>query len=98
MSSHFGEEKTLERIKQKFYWPGHYNNVHDWCKTCAACATTKTPVPRNKASLKPIIAGYPMRIVAIDIVGPLPESDAENSYILVVGDYFTHWMEAFSNP
>ena len=25
---------------------------------------------------------------------PLPESNNKNSYILVVGDYFTHWMEA----
>ena len=27
-------------------------------------------------------------------MGPLPESNNKNSYILVVGDYFTHWMEA----
>ena len=39
-----------------------------------------------------------MQIVAIDIVGPLPERDAGNSYILVVGDYFTHRMEAFLIP
>ena len=39
-----------------------------------------------------------MQIIAIDIVGPLPESNAGNSYILVVGDYFTHWMEAFPIP
>ena len=39
-----------------------------------------------------------MQIVATDIVGPLPESDGGNSYILVVGDYFTKWMEAFPIP
>ena len=39
-----------------------------------------------------------MQIVATDIVGPLPESDGGNCYILVVADYFTRWMEAFPIP
>ena len=39
--------------------------------------------------------GYPVQMVAADIMGPLPENETGNSYLLVVGDYFTHWMEAF---
>ena len=39
-----------------------------------------------------------MQTVAIDILGPLPESEAGNSYVLVAGDYFTRWMEAYPIP
>ena len=39
-----------------------------------------------------------MQLVSIDILGPLPESDAGNTHILVVEDYFTHWMEAYPIP
>ena len=39
-----------------------------------------------------------MQIVATDILRPLPESEAGNSYILVVGDYFTRRMEAYPIP
>lgn len=41
-----------------------------------------------------------MQIVAMDILGPLPdlESSSGNSYILVVGDYFTKWMEVYPIP
>ena len=39
-----------------------------------------------------------MQIVAIDIMGPLPETEVSNLYILVAGDYYTRWMEAYPIP
>ena len=86
---HLGQEKTLSRVKQKFYWPGHFNDIKNWCNTCTTCATHKTAHPKQKAVLQTMQAGYPLQIVAVDILGPLPESDNRNSYIMVVGDYFT---------
>ena len=35
-----------------------------------------------------------MEVVAVDILGPLPDSSAGNSYTLVACDYFTKWLEA----
>jgi len=45
-----------------------------------------------------IKAGYPTQVMAVDLVGPLPECPSGNSYILIVGDYFTKWMEALPVP
>ena len=95
---HLGQEKTLHRIKQRFYWPGYFNDVRNWCASCHSCTTRKTPAPSQHAPLGTITAGYPMQIVAADLLGPLPESENGNSYILVVADYFTRWMEAFALP
>ena len=37
--------------------------------------------------------------VTVDILGPLPETErGKSKYILVFGDYFTRWMEAFPMP
>ena len=32
----------------------------------------------------------------MDILGPLPETERGNRYILVIGDYFTRWKEVFA--
>ena len=97
-SGHLGHDKTLSRLKQRFYWPGHFNDVHNWCRSCVNCNTRKLSAPARRAPMGTITAGYPMQIVATDLVGPLPESENGNRYILVVADYFTRWMEAFPLP
>ena len=91
---HLGQEKILYRLRERFYWPGHFNDVRNWCLTCKDCATRKTHAPARRAPLGTVTAGYLTQVMAVDLVGPLPESPNGNSYILVVGDYFTCWMEA----
>ena len=98
LGGHLGEEKTTLKLRQRFYWPGYSKDVRDWCRSCATCTTRKTSSPKNRAPLGTIQAGYPMEVVAVDIMGPFPESKNGNSYILVAGDYFTRWMEAYAIP
>lgn len=38
----------------------------------------------------------PLQCIAIDIMVPLPITDKQNEYIMVIGDYFTNWKEAFA--
>ena len=97
-AGHLGEEKTLHKIKERFYWPGMHLDVKTWCQTCPTCATRITSGKKNCAPLETIEVGYPMEVVAVDILGPLPESTAGNVYVLVAADYFTKWVEAFAIP
>lgn len=91
-------EDTWEKLKERFYWPGHTEDVRRWCQTCLTCAARKSPAPRNKAKLVSIYPGYPLQLVAMDLLGPLPESTNKNSYVLVVTDYFTRYTEAYALP
>ena len=45
-----------------------------------------------------ITAGYPTQVMVVDLLGPLPESKNGNHYMLVIGDYFSRWMEASPVP
>ena len=56
----------------------------------------KSPSRKDRASMKQYSVGAPFERIALDIMGPLPESQQGNRYILVISDYFTRWVEAFA--
>ena len=56
------------------------------------------PPPKNRAPLQSMKAGYPMQLIAVDILGTFPESIAGNSYIQTVADNFPLWKEAYLIP
>lgn len=97
-AGHLGVNKTLGRVKERFYWPGCTKDVKDWCRSCDLCASRERPTRTARASLQTYNVGAPLERVALDILGPLPESDCGNKYILVTGDYFSKWTEAFTIP
>ena len=36
-SGHFGITKTLQRVKERFYWVGCSEDVKTWCRECDLC-------------------------------------------------------------
>ena len=52
----------------------------------------------RRGLLQPVVVGYPLQLVVLDILGSLLVMSGGNSYILVAEDYFITWLEAWPIP
>ncbi|VDI10342.1 Hypothetical predicted protein [Mytilus galloprovincialis] len=97
-AGHLGMRKTLEKIRQSYYWPGLQADVRAYVAGCDKCAMRKTPTKKKRAPMAIVETSSPMERLATDILGELPETENGNRYILVVSDYYTKWTESFPMP
>ena len=94
-AGHLGYRKTMEKVKQRYYWPRYEQDVFHWIKECQECQRRNHPPCKSKAPLGTIKAQYPFEFVSWDIMGPLPISSRGYKYILVITDIFSKCVEAF---
>ena len=95
-AGHLGFMRTYEKIRQRYYWPGMYTEIDNWCKSCVDCATKKTPRNQTKAPIFSLPVEGPFDRVGVDILGPFPVSKSGNRYVIVFTDYLTKWAECFA--
>ena len=98
MAGHLGVTKTTKRVLQRYFWPGVFKDVSDYCKTCEVCQ--KSPVKRPaRAQVVPMpLVQKPFQRITMDLVGPLPRSKNGNRFILTICDYATRYPEAIPLP
>lgn len=95
-NGHQGYQRTLASSKQRFYWPGYQADIRRWCKYCPTCARKKPGKGPKRGRLKQDLPSKPLEKIAIDILGPLEETQRGNKYTMVICDYFTKRKEAFA--
>ena len=87
--------RTLGMVKERFYWPHMKSFIQSYVNSCKECIESKTSCTKRQAPLQPHVISKPFTFWAMDYMGPLPETARGNKHILVVGDHFTKWCEAF---
>ncbi|KAL7284480.1 hypothetical protein ACG7TL_001771 [Trametes sanguinea] len=91
--AHLGHEKTLAYLRGEVWWPEMASDVATYCQTCGVCATTKSQTTKPLGLLKPLpVPRRPWQYIAMDFVGPLPESSNRNGsfdMICVIIDQLT---------
>jgi len=38
--AHLGVNKTLDKIRQRFYWVNYCKDVKSWCRQCSICTAS----------------------------------------------------------
>ena len=97
LAGHFGADKTLAKIRQRFFWPSMSQDCASYVRSCPQCGRSKKS-PRSRGALGQYHAGFPLERVHLDILGPFPPSKSGNVYILMVIDQFTKWLECYPLP
>lgn len=91
---HHGYAKTLERIKESYWFPKLRKFVKKYVEACLECAYNKDNVSKQKSGyLYPIEkVTIPFHTVHIDHLGPFVKSKSGNTHILTVVDAFTKYV------
>ncbi|GBG77813.1 hypothetical protein CBR_g25744 [Chara braunii] len=84
---HFGVNRTIARLRQRFRWPDLITDVTRYCESCEVCRRSK---PRNRnpygeLRLIPIPREAGLSI-AMDVTGPFPRDRLGHDGILTVVD------------
>lgn len=92
-TGHFGVAKTLDRIKTVATWPNMQRDIEDYVRTCDTCQRVK--LVRVRPQAEAVITDTPERPndkIALDLVGPIPESSDGYKYIMSVQDQLTKYI------
>jgi transposase InsO family protein len=96
---HLGRDRTIQRIQERYFWPGLVADAERWCASCIQCLETKTPARQYRIRLEAVpVPGEPWDLVSVDATGPFPTTKRGNTQIVVFTDHLTRWVEAFAVP
>ena len=60
-SDHLGIHKTLEKVKELFFWPGYEQKTKDAVRSCDSCQHLNSPVLAPQAALCTIKSEHPFQ-------------------------------------
>ena len=89
---HLGRDRTLELLRDRYFWPGMTKEASDYVAHCERCIRRK--IPPNRAPLINISSSFPLELVCIDYLS-LESCKGGIEDILVVTDHFTKYAQAY---
>ena len=94
LGAHIGQDKTLAKILERYWWPGVRKDVISFVQTCERCQKASTRFSKGAPSLHSLaVPAEPWRQIGVDLCS-LPHSSEGYTCMAVAVDYFTKWVEA----
>ena len=80
-SGHLGVFKTMEKIRERFFWPGFKDDVKLHIEHCDKCQKRANPPKTHRHSLIDWRVSYPFHHISIDFIGTLPPSNGNHHFL-----------------
>jgi transposase InsO family protein len=95
---HLGRDKTINKIKENFYFRNLHSYVDLWVSSCSQCRSVKRNNGRANIPEGNIAATRPWQLVSIDLWSSKVMSTSGNLYTLTVIDAFSKHAHAIPIP
>ncbi|XP_019435376.1 PREDICTED: uncharacterized protein LOC109341859 [Lupinus angustifolius] len=89
LMGHFGVQKTLDMLKEHFYWPRMKQDVQNFCEKCITCKKSKSRIMPHGLYTPLTVPDSPWMDISMDFVLGLPKTKKGNDSVFVVVDRFS---------
>ena len=94
---HMGINKTYSFLRKKYYWLGMKKHITHHIRSCEQCSKENLrPPPYIPGTLK--VVNQPMYHLYMDLIGPFPTSEKNNTYCLTACCAFSDFLFCFPIP
>jgi len=96
INGHFGINRTYDKLKQlRNNWENMKQHVQLFIKNCPLCQKLKEIKPHIDSLPFTLTTYEPMQTIGKDTLGPLPEDENDNKYVIVIKDHCTKTTELY---
>lgn len=89
---HGGSSKTLNKLRQLYFWPKMYSQVYSFVGECEKCKSCKTSNKVLREGMgKTFDVQRPFQHLYMDFLGPYPRTRSGNTHLLVILDQLTKY-------
>ena len=89
---HLGQDRVLDLLRDRFYWPGMHADVVSYINSCPRCLRRKSQ--QDKAPLVNIETSQSLELIHLDYL-KIESSKGNIENVLVITDHFTRYAQAF---
>lgn len=85
LAGHPGERRMVDTMSRVHYWPPNANDVYTTLRVCRDCVWTKLS-EKCRCPIQKFLTTGSLKLVAMDILGPQPQTSNGNQFVLRMRD------------
>ena len=94
-AGYYGTDRTIARICSRYFWPEIRGEIAKYVKNCIECQRFKSSNMKPAGLLQTTSSKQRFEVIAIDLFGPLPQTEEGYKWIYIIEDVASRWVEIF---